>query len=66
MTATQALNDLINIPADARPIVSLYVDVPVDPKDHQGMRSRVHSLLDQLAPPDRGREPGSRSPPVDP
>ena len=50
MTATQALNDLINISADARPIVSLYVDVPVDPKDHQGMRSRVNSLLDQLAP----------------
>jgi hypothetical protein len=50
MTATQALNDLINIHADARPIVSLYVDVPVDPKDHQGMRSRVNSLLDQLDP----------------
>jgi peptide chain release factor subunit 1 len=50
MTATQALNDLINISADARPIVSLYVDVPVDPKDHQGMRSRVNSLLDQLDP----------------
>jgi hypothetical protein len=48
MTATQALNDLINIHADARPIVSLYVDVPVDPKEHQGMRSRVNSLLDQV------------------
>jgi peptide chain release factor subunit 1 len=50
MTATQTLNDLINIHADARPIVSLYAVVPVDPNDHQGMRSRVNSLLDQLDP----------------
>jgi hypothetical protein len=50
MIATQALNDLINISADARPVVSLYAVVPVDPTEHQAMRSRVNSLLDQLDP----------------
>ena len=50
MTATQTLNDLINIHADARPVVSLYATVPTDPKDQNGLRSRVNSLLDQLDP----------------
>jgi peptide chain release factor subunit 1 len=50
MIATQALNDLINLHADGKPVVSLYAVVPVDPKDHNGMRSRVNSLLDQLDP----------------
>jgi peptide chain release factor subunit 1 len=50
MTAVQSLNDLIHLRADGLPIVSLYAVVPVDPKDHNGLRSRVNSLLDQLAP----------------
>ncbi|SFL80450.1 hypothetical protein [Geodermatophilus ruber] len=50
MTAAQALNDLIRVGADGRPIVSLYAVVPVDPKDEKGVRSRVNGLLDELDP----------------
>src|SRR4029453_5560663 len=40
----------IRVDAGGGPVVSLYVDVPVDPKEQQGLRSRVNSLLDQLGP----------------
>jgi hypothetical protein len=50
MIATQALNDLINMRADARPVVSLYAVVPTDPKDQKGLRSRINGLLDQIEP----------------
>jgi peptide chain release factor subunit 1 len=50
MTAVQALNDLISVRPDGRPVVSLYAAVPVDPRDEQGLRSRVNGLLDELEP----------------
>jgi peptide chain release factor subunit 1 len=50
MIAVQALNRLIQIRADGPPVVSLYAVVPVDPKDAQGVRSRVNGLLDELDP----------------
>jgi peptide chain release factor subunit 1 len=50
MIDTQALNDLLRVRPDARPVVSLYAVVPTDPKDHKGLRSRVNGLLDELDP----------------
>jgi hypothetical protein len=50
VAAAQALNRLIHVRPDGRPVVSLYAVVPVDPKDQQGLRSRVNGLLDQLDP----------------
>src|SRR3954463_10086759 len=50
MIATQVLDDLIRVRADGQPVISLYATVPVDPKDHQGLRSRVSGLLDELDP----------------
>jgi peptide chain release factor subunit 1 len=50
MLATQALEHLLHVRPDTRPVVSLYAVVPTDPKDHKGLRSRVNSLLDQLDP----------------
>jgi hypothetical protein len=48
--AVQALQQLVDFRADGSPVVSLYVDVPVDPRERQGLRSRVNSLLDELDP----------------
>jgi peptide chain release factor subunit 1 len=50
MIAAQSLNSLISVGPDGGPVVSLYVIVPVDPKDQQGLRSRVNGLLDELDP----------------
>jgi hypothetical protein len=50
MIATQTLNDLINVRADGRPVISLYAAVPTDPKDEHGLRSRINGLLDELEP----------------
>jgi hypothetical protein len=50
MIAAEALNNLIRVSADSRPVVSLYAIVPVDPKDQAGVRSRVNGLLDELDP----------------
>jgi hypothetical protein len=58
--ADQALNQLIDFRADGSPVVSLYAVVPVDPRERQGLRARVNSLLDELDPlaenKDLGRE----------
>jgi peptide subunit release factor 1 (eRF1) len=48
--ADQALNQLIDFRADGSPVVSLYATVPVDPRERQGLRARVNSLLDELDP----------------
>jgi peptide chain release factor subunit 1 len=50
MITAQALNDLIRVRADGRPVISLYAVVPVDPRDQNGLRSRVNGLLDEIEP----------------
>jgi peptide chain release factor subunit 1 len=50
MIAVQELNRLIDFRADGSPVVSLYAVVPADPRDRQGLRARVNSLLDELDP----------------
>jgi len=50
MTAVESLNALIHVDADGGPIVSLYAVVPVDPRERQGLRSRINGLLDELHP----------------
>jgi peptide chain release factor subunit 1 len=55
MITAETIGRILRLDGDGLPVVSMYVQVPVDPQDRAALFGRANSLLDGIGPMARGK-----------